>query len=626
MPSRKTSNQNLSSRAAKDLLLSRDGYLLSAEQCDCGIVLLDDEGIVTHSNKPAEELTGYLAEETKGKNFFQLLAHRNHGGDRGKWHGQEFQCSMLHDGGVVMTAIKGQNEITKYLELKFLPNKIAGQDLVAVIISDRTEVEEMKRTIEEKTKFIQNINEHANMIVMRLKPDGTILSLNKKGERVTGYNEYEVVGENWFSTCLLSSDQHSMSLIREKIFQGKDATPYACEIKTRGGELRFVSWTSSAIQNEKKELAEIILFGVDITAQKILQDEIKKSEEKYRALFESSKDAIYAIDLEGNFFAANSSGYELTGYRAEELIGKNHLPLFHRDDQERVHKFFKKSTQGEVTSFEARLIRKDGEVIELDIKDSPICQEGKIIGVYGAGRDITEKKKADEQISRMNRLLSLGQLLAGVAHEIRNPLSGLNLNVGVLARRLEDDAESHEVIKDIRTAINRMEYTVRSILDFARPKVLSFETINLNNLIEDSYNLVKMDFRHHSIEATFSLEPNLPPILGSPYQIEQALINILLNAKEAMPQGGVVRIVSKLIDSRKAILLSITDTGVGIQEKDLSKIFDPFYTTKYEGTGLGLSIACRNLEQVCATIRADSKHGEGTTFLISFPAQEGRFD
>ncbi len=230
-----------------------------------------------------------------------------------------------------------------------------------------------------------------------------------------------------------------------------------------------------------------------------------------------------------------------------------------------------------------------------------------------------ELKKIHGQLFRSEKLASIGKLAAGVAHEINNPLTGVLTNASLL---LEDLPEGDPKKEDVKVIVNetiRCREIVKRLLDFARQTKPQKKLINVNSLIENIILLVRNQTSFRNIVIEKELENNLPEIMADGDQIQQVIINFILNAADAMPKGGSLKITSKLLDNNEFIELKFTDTGIGISEENRNRIFDPFFTTKENGTGLGLSISYGIIEQHGGTIYVESEIGKGTTFTVHLP-------
>jgi two-component system NtrC family sensor kinase len=235
---------------------------------------------------------------------------------------------------------------------------------------------------------------------------------------------------------------------------------------------------------------------------------------------------------------------------------------------------------------------------------------------------LTETRKAEEAMARMEKLSSLGQLSTGIAHEIRNPLSSIYFNVQMLSKRLPLDETMKGIVADTFEGIDRIKGLVKSVLDFAKPSAPSLKLDSILSALIRSISIMDLELKKKQIQIQLDIASDLPNIIIDSRQIQQVFMNLLLNAMEAMPQqgtiaiGGLIETDPKLLSDR--LMIRFKDTGPGILPKHLARIFDPFFTTKPEGTGLGLSIVHRILTQHDATIDVSS-NCNGTVFVMSFP-------
>ena len=268
--------------------------------------------------------------------------------------------------------------------------------------------------------------------------------------------------------------------------------------------------------------------------------------------------------------------------------------------------------------------RREGARTILDVSTSQLkSQGGTVLGAVLIATDLTEAKKTEEWMRRVDRLSSLGQLSAGVAHEIRNPLASINFNIQLLSKRIQPDEKTIRIINNSLAGVERIKGLVKGMLDFSRPAPPQLKRESIHRAVEDAISLMDSQFSKHGIRVVQKLAAEAPDITFDSRQIQQVFVNILLNALQAMPEGGTVTVESRLGGETKELSrylsVYISDTGAGIPREHFSKIFDPFFTTKPEGTGLGLSIAHKVLEQHGAQIEIRSRVGQGTMFIIRFP-------
>jgi two-component system, NtrC family, sensor kinase len=341
---------------------------------------------------------------------------------------------------------------------------------------------------------------------------------------------------------------------------------------------------------------------------------------------ESSPNCILVVNCDGTIRTFNELTESLFGLDKEQMLGKAAAEVFEGP----VAPIIQEAIEGRITEGRELVIRrKQGGRVVLGVSSSQLkSRDGTVLGAVLIARDLTEAKRSEEWMRRMDRLTSLGQLSAGIAHEIRNPLASINFNVQFLARQLNPDEKTRRIIDDTLTGVDRIKGLVKGMLDFCRPAPPILKSESINRAIEDAVSLLNSQFRKHDIQVELSLAPDAPNVIFDNQQIHQVFVNILLNAMQAMPQGGSVRVESRVEQDAKKphrqLCVTINDSGVGIPKEDFPKIFDPFFTTKTEGTGLGLSIAHKILEQHHAVIEAKSRVGQGTTFVLRFPIDEGK--
>jgi signal transduction histidine kinase len=233
-------------------------------------------------------------------------------------------------------------------------------------------------------------------------------------------------------------------------------------------------------------------------------------------------------------------------------------------------------------------------------------------------------QKTFDQLRRADRLAALGQLSAGIAHEIRNPLGSIKGSIEILENEISSDNPKHEFIQIIKEETARLNSIIAEFLRFARPPKPSIESISLNNLIESTLVLFEKQETPTQVEIHKHLDVRLPSINLDPDQMRQVLLNVILNSMQAMPEGGVLDVRSGLDDERLRAVIEISDTGAGIDEENLERVFDPFFTTKPQGTGLGLAISHQLVQNHNGKISVRNNPDRGATFRIELPVEESR--
>jgi two-component system, NtrC family, sensor kinase len=369
--------------------------------------------------------------------------------------------------------------------------------------------------------------------------------------------------------------------------------------------------------------------GHSLMVEKVrLQKELIETKNFLESIVEKAGDAISAVDLEGRVLFWNEGAEKIFGYSREEARGKILADLLAPADP-RARAEEKKTSRhllarvlgGEsVSQVEAKRRAKDGREILTSMTLSPLRDaEGKVVGVSRICRDITDQKKAEERLLLAERLSSLGELTAGVAHELRNPLAGIKLNNQILSRRPDFSEMEKRLLESTREGIDRIQKIVEDMLHFAKPKPARFREEDLNETVEKALLVLQPKLKKAGIQFSFEKGEKLPPVRIDPHQIQQVLINLMLNAVQAMEKGGLLALGTFARPDGEGTGVAVKDTGVGISKGNLKKIFDPFFTTKSEGTGLGLSISLKILEKHGAALEVRSREGKGSTFTVHFP-------
>lgn len=360
------------------------------------------------------------------------------------------------------------------------------------------------------------------------------------------------------------------------------------------------------------------------------------TEQKYRALFDYANDGIAVLDSAGNITDANLRFCELHDFQRDSLIGTNFRLLEIEKRSGDVAERLRKILAGESLVYEAEHYRKDGSKVHLEISSRAI-DIGGAPHIQSFHRDITEKKKLQEQVLQSQKMESMGVLAGGIAHDFNNILTGILGHTEVLRRHVKSDEFGKKRIKTIEDAARRAGQMVTKLLSFARKESLELVPTDLNAVVKDTVELVGRALIDRHIDSKLMLEPNVPAIMGDGIHLEQVIANLIMNAMDAMPSGGAIMIATsyRRIDPELAhispflapggyVVLTIRDTGTGIPRRILDRIFDPFFTTKPagKGTGLGLAMVYGIVKSHKGEIRVESAEGAGTVFEIYFPESE----
>ncbi len=402
--------------------------------------------------------------------------------------------------------------------------------------------------------------------------------------------------------------------------------PTLAEIEVSNVAIRIAVLLGTAIavgvlaEVETQERLEIARLGQEVRAR----------EEFIRNVVESLRDGVVVLDLEGRVVGWNRALETRYGIKAEEVLGRGFLDLFPNLKREGLSGPVERVLRGEIDEFtleavEHETLRK-GRVL-LNIKGSLLRENAVPSGAVLLVEDITERVALERAARQSEKLAALGTLSAGLAHELNNP-------IGIISSRIEVmlmEAESQNLPEEVRADLNvlhrnaqRVARIAQSLLSFARQSPGARAPVDVNRVVEETLLLVDQQMSKEGIRVSTRLEPALPPLLGDANALQQVVLNLLTNAREAMMDGGEIRIETGIAPGRPgSIRLVVTDTGPGIPPDLLPKIFDPFYTTKAEGTGLGLSVSYGIVREHQGTVDVQSEPGKGTTFILTFPTLPG---
>jgi len=389
------------------------------------------------------------------------------------------------------------------------------------------------------------------------------------------------------------------------------------------GVLNVDSYEECAFSQDDLELMMIFAgHTATLIENARLYEEVITERNFAENILESSPNGVLTVDCAGTVSSMNRKAEEILGIPRTNLVGRTIAAACKGCILDVVEEAL--NGMCVVDNREVRLEQDDGISLTLGLSSSLLKgHDGRVNGVIILIRDLTETKKAEEMIRRMDRLTSLGELSAGLAHEIRNPLASITFNVQMLSKMLDMDEKIRPIMSDTLTGITRIKRLVKGIHDFAKPGTPALRSGCINDVIMDSVALLDSQLKKKKIGIDIDLDETGFPIVFDPLKIQQVFINLLINAMDALPSGGIIRITSMIEQyppkNGGFLAVSVADTGSGITPENISKIFDPFFTTKPEGTGLGLSITHKILEQHQATIDIQSSAGQGSTFILRFP-------
>ena len=357
-----------------------------------------------------------------------------------------------------------------------------------------------------------------------------------------------------------------------------------------------------------------------------LSQDIENAPNLTESLIESIRSGIIITEMNDTITYINRAGETILGYSKEEVIGRPFHLFDLKEKQTISHPFFDQSDDLD-TRREGRMKRKDGRDIPVGFTiNHHLSRTGESIGKIVIFRDLTKVYRIQEEILKMDRLVSLGKLASGIAHEIRNPLAGIKTTAQALGEEMSKDDPKREYLNRITKEIDRLNEILKTFFSFAKPQALLLAPCHIKEIINAIIPFLIREIADKGIRFSETYQPHLPKVKVDKIQMHQAFLNLFLNAIQAMPDGGELKVEAQqaTIPSsegtlQKCVRIVVSDSGKGIPPQILPKIFDPFFTTKPKGIGLGLSITYQIINKHEGTIEVDSRWGVGTSFIITLP-------
>ena len=515
------------------------------------------------------------------------------------------------------------------------------QAIVGIVcdVTDRKLAEHALRESEDRYRRLVEASPDAVIV----HTEGKLVYANQAGAKLLGASHAnELIGKSIWDFVHEGSKEKVRRRIKQMTKEGKGVPLTEEKFVTVDG--RTVDVEVVGVPFTYKGNLVIQVIARDITDRKQAEEDLHKSEEKYRALFDESKDVVYISTAEGRLLDINAAGVEVLGYASkEELlhidIGRDAYAV----PEQRQRFQMQMEQQGFVKDFEIIVKRKDGEKLAvLDTATAVRDKQGKVIMYRGIMRDVTKQRQLEQQVAQAQRMESLGALAGGIAHDFNNILGIILGHASQLERAQKDAALFGNATAAITKAVQRGANLVRQILTFARKTEVAVQPTDVNSVITELSKMLRETFPR-TITISLQLDKSIPLVTLDQSQFYQALLNLCINARDAMldPEkpgqaAGTLTIVTESIDDRETqrrfhnasashyVRITVSDTGVGMAETTRHRIFEPFFTTKEagSGTGLGLAVVYGVVQSHNGFIDVETELGKGTSFQLYFPASE----
>jgi PAS domain S-box-containing protein len=520
------------------------------------------------------------------------------------------------------------------LAVLLIDNVALQAQLARLLGTVRRQAESDRDYYADRERLFSAVVESSNDAIITKKLDGTITAWNNAAERLFGFTAAEAVGKS-IDIIVPPERRAEVRDILARIGRGEAIKQHeTARIRKDGGPLE-VSLSVSPIRTATGEIIGASKIARDITESKRTQAALNQQIEERRRIFETSQDLILVTDPAGNFVQVSPSAMPILGYRPEDMVGRSAIEFIYPDDLENTRNEMRSARRGrQMRNFETRYVHKDGHPVTLTWMGTwsePVRRH------FFIGRDLTEKQAADALIRQAQKMEAVGQLTGGVAHDFNNILTVITGTIGMLGEAVADKPELVTIANLIDEAAERGAQLTKHLLAFARKQPLQPREVDVNALVLEAAKLLHPTLGEQ-VQITPLLAPDAWTALVDPNQLTTAILNLALNARDAMPNGGKLALETGnvYLDETYAamhsevtvgnhVMIAVSDTGAGIPAAHLERVFDPFFTTKEvgKGTGLGLSMVFGFVKQSGGHIKIYSEEGHGTTVKIYLPRATG---
>jgi len=568
-----------------------------AEEFTSGAIAYAD--IVLPEDLPLVELA--VAEGVENRKPFHIVYRILHADGRPRWIQESGRCIEGTDGG------------TDHL------------DGVLLDITARRQAETLYQGVWDRS-----------IDAMRLvDKDGRTVQVNDAFIRLFGLPRERVIGSMF--TVVYREDVHDSFLDRlRKIWTGGPfESREEVKIPLWDGREIWLDISTGLVDVEDDHLFLSILR--DITARRHAEEALIQSERRFVQAAELSREMIWEVDPDGLYTYVSEACTRMLGYRQDEIVGKMHYYDLHPEHGREEFLAAAQATielKGAFANFYSRMQTRDGRVLDISTNAAPaLASDGSLLFYRGADRDITEERRAEARLAQAGKMESVGRLAGGVAHDFNNLLTVINGYSQLVLEKLGQDDPNRAYVQEIRRAGDRAARLTRQLLAFSRKQVLEPRVVDLNSVIRDMRPMIE-HLVGDVITLRFNLHPEIGPVLADQHQMEQVVLNLAINARDAMPLGGSLLLETATVELTGQTaaqwpgfagglytVLMVTDNGTGMDEPTRQRVFEPFFTTKEtgRGTGLGLSIVHGIVEQSNGFIEVRSEPGLGSTFSVHLP-------
>jgi len=607
-----------------------EAFQILCEQSPVGMFLATLEGDCLYVNERACAIVGADAAELMGRGWARFLHPEDVPRMSQRWTNPprtdpetavEFRL-VRPDGGVVWVSARTKLYVVN-------EGQPAGRVGVLEDITSRKRTEQELQASEER---FRRLSEHAPLGIYFMDADGACRYVNQRTCEITGRHEEQLLEDGWSEGLHPDDRDRVVSQFRDCV-RSRQVFDAAARFQSVEGGTVWVHSRAVPTYNEAGEVIGWVGMLMDVSEQRLAEEAVRDSEQQYRALFEANTDGLFFLTLDGQLVDANPSACAMHGYPRGEFLRLHPHEFVHRDSRHYFAEFVEKCRRGELFHCEAKDVRKDGSTFDVEVYGTQLLYQGKP-HAFAIVRDITERKAKEEQVKRqeamlahVSRLSTLGEMTAGIAHEINQPLHTIANFANALRNALANvggqDADMlHGWVEQIAAAAANAGAIIKRLRTFARKESPRRRPVDLGEIVAQSVNMLAFEARRHGVAVEQKLPPSGHPVLADPVQIQQVLVNLLKNAIDAFePANDNRRILIEVEYNGDDAVVRVSDSGGGLPPEVRHAFFEPFVTTKSNGLGLGLAISRTIVEAHGGSIRADRGPLGGALFEFTLPCK-----
>ena len=607
---------------------SKEDFKSLFEHVGCGVYISSKEGKFLNANRALLDMLGY---ESKTEFLEMDITYDLYVRPEDRRRFQEMiECEGRVKDYEVEFKRKDGSPISVLLtsHVRYDQNgNVLGYEGIVVDQSHRKQIEKKLRASQEDFKML--FENMATGVFISSK-EGKFLNANQALLDMLGYeNKEEFLNIDITKDLYVRPEDRRR--FQEMIARDGQVIDYEVDFKRKDGTTIPILLTSHARYDQQGNVVGYEGLNVDLTHRKLMEKELKEAYDFMNKIIQSSPNPIMATDLKGKIIIWNRAAEETLGYSASEVIGKMTITKIYPEGMARkVMQMLRSSEYGDVgrlRSFPMVYVRRDGEVIEGTLSAAIIYDtKGNEIASVGSFVDLRKRlemeralRRTQEQLLQSEKLAAMGRLTSQIAHELNNPLYGIMNTLELLKTEISPQSKRRKILEMAHSETVRLSEMLRKMLSFSKPDQEERQPVDINSVLDEILLLHEKQFRENDITIVSAFADGLGLVNASKNQLRQVFLNMVANARDAMPHGGTLTVTTS--GNQDDIKIEISDTGMGISEENIGKIFDSFFTTKDEvkGVGLGLSVCYGFIKDHGGDIKVKSKLDTGTTFTITLP-------